>query len=339
MVQTKYPVLFPALLAIVWKIFPRFPENAIFLKMVPLIGTFFWVWLLNLFFKEKDRNANISAGIILITLASPWVLFFSVTVLSETIFALFCAGSLIFLHRLEYSSGYKEGRILFLSCVLAAAAFLTRTAGLPLIVAGTFSLGLRRKYRSSVKFFLLCAGIVLPWILWQIYFTTENSGTYAYYSSSSYRNWNLLLHYSLEQKFIVLASNFLWLVISPIRLLALGNVNLYLDYFLSMATTAFFIIGFWSDLRKGVKSIHLPIRFLIPIFPFWLYFTYIGFTEILGNVSMKNRTFGIINRGFIMILCLIIGIGLYSSSLQTLHNHTASIAHIGSKKTDYDYRR
>jgi len=349
MIQTKYPVLFPALLAIVWKIFPRFPENAIFLKMVPLIGTFFWVCLLHLFFKEKNRNANSSTGIILITLASPWVLFFSITVLSETIFAFFCTGALIFLHRLQDKPGNKEGLTLFFASFFAAAAFLTRTAGLPLIVAGTLSLGLRRKYRSSVKFTLISAGIVLPWILWQILFHGGNSGTYAYYSSSSYRNWNLLAHYSLEQKSIVLASNFLWLLISPMRLLALGYVNLYFDYLLSIAITGFFIIGFRSDLRKGVKSIHLflilyygmllvwlwpPVRFLIPIFPFWLYFTYIGFTEILGSVSIKNRTLAIINRGFILILCLILGIGLYSSSLQTLYNQKASVVYIGEKTDD-----
>jgi hypothetical protein len=349
MVQTKYPILFPALLAIVWKICPRFPENAIFLKMVPLIGTFFWVWMLHWFFKEKDKNDHSSTGIILITLASPWIVFFSVTVLSETFFALFCTGALIFLYRLEENTGDKEGRVLFFASVFSAAAFLTRTAGLPLIIAGTVSLFLRRKYRSGLLFFFLCAVIVLPWILWQIIFHTENSGTYAYYSSSSYRNWNLLAHYTLEQKSIVLATNFLWLVISPIRLLALGYVNLYLDYILSIAATGFFIIGFRTDLRKGVKSIHLfltlyygmllvwlwvPVRFIIPIFPFWLYFTYIGFKQILGIGSIKDRTFAIVNRGFILILCLILGIGLYTSSLQTLHNQKASIAYIGEKTSD-----
>src|SRR6266849_5220060 len=32
--QTKYPILFPALLAGIWKLEPRFPENALWLKLV-----------------------------------------------------------------------------------------------------------------------------------------------------------------------------------------------------------------------------------------------------------------------------------------------------------------
>src|SRR5580700_10867791 len=34
--QTKYPPIFPALLACVWVIVPDFPENAVALKLIPL---------------------------------------------------------------------------------------------------------------------------------------------------------------------------------------------------------------------------------------------------------------------------------------------------------------
>ena len=32
--QTKYPVLFPALIACIWKLFPEFPANALALKLI-----------------------------------------------------------------------------------------------------------------------------------------------------------------------------------------------------------------------------------------------------------------------------------------------------------------
>jgi hypothetical protein len=45
MPQTKYPFLFPALLAVVWRMFPRFPQNLIWLKLVPLGCALAWVAL------------------------------------------------------------------------------------------------------------------------------------------------------------------------------------------------------------------------------------------------------------------------------------------------------
>jgi hypothetical protein len=32
--QTKYPILFPLLVALAWKVFPEFPGNIVFLKLV-----------------------------------------------------------------------------------------------------------------------------------------------------------------------------------------------------------------------------------------------------------------------------------------------------------------
>lgn len=348
-VQTKYPILFPALLAIVWKIFPSFPENAIFLKMVPLIGTFLWAWILKCFFKEKDGGTNYSTGIILTTLALPAVVFYSVTILSETIFAFFCTGALIFLHRLEDNTGNKEGRILFFAAVFAAAAFLARTAGFPLIIAGALSLFLRRRYSSVVKFIVMCGIIVLPWILWQTVFNTENNGVYAYYSSSNYQHWNILANYSLSQTSIVLAFNFIILLFAPIRLITLGYINFYFTCFLSIIAFVFVLFGFLSDLRKGIKTIHIflilyygmilawlwnPIRFLLPIFPFWLYFAYKGFTNSLGSISIKKQTLAIVNHGLILFLAILLGIGLFSFSLTTLHLNQPRIGSLVEKADD-----
>jgi hypothetical protein len=77
-----------------------------------------------------------------------------------------------------------------------------------------------------------------------------------------------------------------------------------------------------------------PIRFLVPIFPFWLYFAYKGYTEILGSFSINKHTLASLNRGLILVLCLILGIGLYSSSIQTLHTKRASVVYIAEKTDD-----
>src|SRR5260370_30333334 len=40
--QTKYPILFPALLAVVWKLFPEFSRNLLLLKVPTFLCTLLW---------------------------------------------------------------------------------------------------------------------------------------------------------------------------------------------------------------------------------------------------------------------------------------------------------
>ena len=43
--QTKYPILFPWLLSLVWRVAPSFPENLLWLRAIPLASTVAWLWL------------------------------------------------------------------------------------------------------------------------------------------------------------------------------------------------------------------------------------------------------------------------------------------------------
>ncbi len=343
LLQTKYPILFPSLLAVVWKIFPGFPDNAIPLKMVPLFGTFFWVWLLHMFIKEKEKNTDISTGIILTTLASPWVVFFSVVILSETIFAFLCTGALIYLNRLEGNPAEKENCSLLLSSIFAAAAFLTRTAGLPLLFAGTIPLLIKRRYRTCVRFFLLYAIFISPWLFWQAIHHGSYSWPNSYYTSSTYQNWNILVNYPLAIKAEILAKNLLFLLFAPTYLLGINLRwlgTLYFPYTISILITSFSLLGFFRDLRDGIKSIHLfllfyygmllvwvwpPIRFVVPIFPFWLYFAYKGIRLVCTNLSSRVRILRIVNEGLVILLCLCLGSALYSYSSKILRIHQASV--------------
>ena len=343
-IQTKYPILFPSLLAVVWKMFPEFPENAVPLKMIPLLGTFFWVWQLHRFIKEKEKNTDLSTGIILITLASPWVVFFSAVIISETVFAFLCTGTLIYLNRLEDNSSKKDIGALFLSSIFAAAAFLTRTAGVPLLFAGTITLLLKRRYRTCVQFLMLYAIIISPWIIWQ----TIHHGSYnwpnSYYTSSAYQNWNILNNYPLAIKSEILAKNLLFLLFAPMNLLGLNFRwfgTLYFPFTISILATSFSLLGFFRDLRDGIKSVHLflllyygmlmvwvwpPNRFVVPIFPLWLFFAYKGIMLICTNISSKERILRIVNEGLVILLCICLGSALYLSSLKTIRIHQASIS-------------
>ena len=342
LVQTKYPILFPSLLAVVWKIFPKFPQNAVPLKMVPLLGTLLWVWLTAKFIREKENNTDLSNGIVLTTLASPWVVFFSVVILSETIFASLITAALIYLTRLEENTLKKESHLILASSFLAAAAFLTRTAGLPLLFVGMIVLLFRRRIRTSVLFSLLFAICVSPWILWQTIHQGSYGSVTSYYTSANYQQWNILFHYPLSTKIEILGKNLVIMMFAPTILLSLDFRwfgTLHAASFVTILGTSFSLFGFFRDFRTGIKSIHIflvlyhamllvwvwpPIRFMVPIFPFWLFYAYKGFASVCASFSLSERSMRIANNGLAILVWVCLGGALYLSSSRIIYTGQAS---------------
>src|SRR6185295_15544479 len=83
--QTKYPVLFPALLAAIWRLFPDFPANAGALKALPLLCAVLWWWVSYRFSRSETGDWRVSMGVVALTAASPWVLYLSTALLSKTL--------------------------------------------------------------------------------------------------------------------------------------------------------------------------------------------------------------------------------------------------------------
>src|SRR3989442_15397595 len=97
----------------------------------------------------------------LLAAASPWVVFLSTALLSETLFAALCTACLILLRRLEREDGAPQ----LTACgaaLLAGAAFLTRAAGIALIVAGLLMLFTPGRRVQTPIFLLICFGVCAP---------------------------------------------------------------------------------------------------------------------------------------------------------------------------------
>lgn len=338
--QTKYPFLFPLLLAGVWKIFPQFPENVLFLKLVPLLHTVLWCWLIYRFIKQNAKSIGVARSITALTLASPWVVFFSTTIVSETMFACLCTGALFSLRDLEQDPAETGVKKIVISSMLASASFLTRTAGLPLIVAGTLGLFLKRRYKVGLEFFLLCALFVAPWFWWQAVHHNPDAAADAYYSWSNYQSWNLLTNFTPAQKAIIFLKNILNLAVSPGDLLGLKR-GPFVPFF-AFTFAAFALYGFLRDMSRCVNSLHLflllyngmllvwawpPMRFCVPVLPFLLFFAYKGFVlfcaQLLKVRSIPPRASWIPAFALIPILCY----ALYIGARRTAESGAASLAY------------
>lgn len=274
MPQTKYPILFPALLAIVWKISPVFPSNVILFKSISLIATLIWLSLSYLLIRRESGNPTLAAIAIAFTAASPQVIFLSTAALSETTFAAISTACLLLLCRHDRTGSRTS---LLGAAVLAAAAYHTRTIGFCLILAGCAALWFRGKQRETLLFASVCAILAAPWILWQSLHRTVAD---PYLSQQNYYSaYNIVFSFAWLDKLRIALTNLLLIPFSVQTLFNLswgGAIGLIA---LPFGIRALFKSEFAPPVRAFlifsgtviVLWVWPPLRFLIPLLPllFW----------------------------------------------------------------------
>ncbi len=258
--QTKYPPLFPALLAL----FTLVSEQVWWLKLLPLACAFGWLVLTYKLLRKFGASRDGALLLVALTAASPTVVFVSTNLLSEPLFALLVTAALLAL----------LGERALLAGLLAGLATLTRSAGLPLIAACIFTLAVRQRFRSALLFTAAAMLPVAPWLGWSLAHTTNHP----YYSGASYAATSILTSLPANEKLQVLGANILMLLASPFTLLT-GIGSMY-------AVIATFVLFGWSlrkrrqlvpDVFVALYCVMLlcwagpPQRFVAPIFPLVLW--------------------------------------------------------------------
>lgn len=210
--QTKYPPVFPSLLALTWRMAPAFPANVWLLKLTPLIASLAWFLLTWRLYGALGMPASLRPLAVACTVAAPWTVYLSVTLLSETTFAALCTATLLVLE------GQTERRPsaarIAAAASLAAAAVLTRTAGVALVAAVFGWLLLARRDPGRA---LLFGGVVSAWVApWAVWIASAPDA--GFYGVSNYASWNILtssLTVTRAMQVRVGLSNLLWSLSAP----------------------------------------------------------------------------------------------------------------------------
>ena len=162
--QTKYPPLLPALLSVIWRIDPRFPENLqlTMLAMWALLPVYLLLsarWFRDAGF--SDWGCAVVCGLIAL---SPSLMFYSMTVMSDLLFSCFLLAALLLAER----AGNAASRAWLAPAagVFATMAYLTKAAALPLIVTVPLLLMLRGQRRRALWFALTMAPAIVVWTGW-----------------------------------------------------------------------------------------------------------------------------------------------------------------------------
>jgi hypothetical protein len=168
MPQTKYPIFYPYVLSLIWRIYPSFPANLLPMKLLSILSTIlFLIFSYRYLTKFNYASLDLCLGVVALTAWCPWVVYFSGLILSEMPYALL---SVIVLYLVERSEAREPGRQKNLSFIIAAAvaavAYLTRALGLSLIVSAFFYLLYKRRWTPAVVFLFVAIAIITPWLIW-----------------------------------------------------------------------------------------------------------------------------------------------------------------------------
>jgi hypothetical protein len=178
---THFPPGYPALLALLWKVFPRFPANVLAFKAANALLLAIAGGATVVYARRRFGFSPLSAGVVAIAgCAVIPVLILSTSVLSEPLFLALLIPILLFAERVV--EGERRTRDLVVLGLLAGLATLVRTHGIALTGGLAIALVvrpalraatnadrrpvLRGRLREAAIVVVSAALVMLPWQLW-----------------------------------------------------------------------------------------------------------------------------------------------------------------------------
>jgi hypothetical protein len=209
--QTKYPILFPLLLSFIWRVFPVFPDNICILKLIPLLATAAWLLAVYRLARELSISRLPALCLTACVAANPSVVAYSVSLLSESLFAALGTWAVVFLWRAERTGSLRPA---LYAALIASAAYHTRTAAVAIMAGGLLGLLLARRFQLATAFGGTCSVLCLPWVLWQGQQKLVPA-IESYYTSLNYRQFNIASYFSGDEKLTILWRNLLDTLLAP----------------------------------------------------------------------------------------------------------------------------
>jgi hypothetical protein len=283
--QTKYPILFPWLLSLVWRVHPSFPANLPWLRVVPLAAMIGWLFLSWALLRRLGSSPLQTAVIVVLTAMSPWVAFLSTTLMSEMLFAALLTGALLVITRVLQGDGRRFDPVV--AGLLAGAAVLTRVAGIAPVAACLLVFLITKRAGAAVHYGLGVLVMTLPWFWWV---GLQHSGASLdnYYSAENYASANIVASYAWPEKFDVLAMNTLRSGLALVELWGAYVPSSMIGLIVALVMVGILSRGLWHARRGPVTiatmaycALHVlwvwpPLRFAAPIAPLLLHFGCLG---------------------------------------------------------------
>ncbi len=172
--QTKYPILYPLFLSAVWKLNPHFPENLWTARVFSWILLVLCLGLAWTYLRQEGFSDGKAMLLTVLLGLNPYMILFGTNLFSEIFFMCWLLAALLLARR--------EGvRWAILAGVAAGCAYLSRTAGVALLVSMPAWYLYRREFRRAAAFAAGMLPFVLGWMFWSrghILHTTDQTMIY-----------------------------------------------------------------------------------------------------------------------------------------------------------------
>jgi hypothetical protein len=159
--ETKFPPLFPALLAAVWRLNPHFPDNLRLAAPLVWAGVPALCFLMLAVFRRFGFSRNEAITLAALIAIHPVVTAFGSSVMSELLFTVLVFTSLDLAAR-----DSPDWRWALAAGAVGGAAYLTRTAAIPLILAVPLCDLFRRRFASAGCYAAGMLPAVAGWLVW-----------------------------------------------------------------------------------------------------------------------------------------------------------------------------
>jgi hypothetical protein len=163
--QVKYPILYPALLSVVWLLNPHFPQNIPWMQALTIGLSLGGFWVIYLYFRRIKQLPSWQAALLIVLVAScPATMRTCTSIFSDGPFLLFSFLALLWVetYHQKPSASRLVGLVFF-----SALAFHTRVIATVLIAAVSLWLGLQGSRKTAIVYTGLTGLLtVLPWGLW-----------------------------------------------------------------------------------------------------------------------------------------------------------------------------
>jgi hypothetical protein len=163
--QTKYPFLYSYILSWLWSLNPNFPDNIGLLKAanaVFLAAIFVFSYL---FYRRRvpgqESEALLFAALVCI---NPAVFSFTDFTVSDILFLLLSLSVLVIFDASKQCASRPLSVTLL--AVTVALGCLTRSAAIPLAVAGAIHFAWSKRYRDLIYYVCVVVAFIAPWWLW-----------------------------------------------------------------------------------------------------------------------------------------------------------------------------
>jgi hypothetical protein len=253
MAETRYPPLFPALLALATLI----STSALWLKLLPLLCAAGWLWVTQKLLLKMGASWLASRLIVAVAAACPMVIFLSTNLFPQALFGLLAMGCLLAL---------LDERAL-LAGILAGLATITQISGVALIGACILTFVARRRFRSAVIFALVAMVIAAPWFGYSLALNNQHDPL------------TIFTGLPASDKAIVISHNVFDLLATPLAVLT-GRINTLTVSVTVIALTWCLILRRQTvpDVFVAFYGIALlvmvepPAHYVVPVLPllFWV---------------------------------------------------------------------